>query len=73
MKTLPTADVASVAWKEYGQVIVVDTIDELVAVADEIASEHVQVMTANPRYFLEKMTNYGGLFLGQYTNVAYGD
>lgn len=73
LKTLPTADVASVSWRDYGQVIVVDTIDEMVAEADIIASEHVQVMTVNPRYFLEKMTNYGALFLGKYTNVAYGD
>ncbi len=71
--TLPTADIASIAWRDYGQVIVVDSIDEMVAVADEIASEHVQVMTADPRYFLEKMTNFGALFLGKYTNVAYGD
>jgi sulfopropanediol 3-dehydrogenase len=73
LKTLPTADVASIAWRDYGQVIVVDSIDEMVAEADVIASEHVQVMTADPRYFLEKMTNFGALFLGKYTNVAYGD
>lgn len=73
LQTLPTADVASIAWRDYGQVIVVDTIDEMVEEADRIASEHVQVMTADPRYFLEKMTNYGALFLGKYTNVAYGD
>ena len=73
LKTLPTADIASLSWKDYGQVIVVDTVDELVEEADRIASEHVQVMTADPRYFLEKMTNYGGLFLGQRTNVAFGD
>lgn len=73
LKTLPTADIASISWKDYGQVIVVNSVDELVEEADRIASEHVQVMTANPRYFLEKMTNYGGLFLGQRTNVAFGD
>lgn len=73
LTNLPTADVASVAWRDYGQVILVDTVDELVQEADRIASEHVQVMTENPRYFLEKMTNYGGLFLGEKTNVAYGD
>lgn len=71
--TLPTADVASIAWNDCGQVIVVDTVDELVAEADRIASEHVEVLTENPRYFLEKMTNYGALFLGGKTNVAYGD
>ena len=73
LKTLPTADIASISWKEFGQVIIVDTVDELVEEADRIASEHVQVMTENPRYFLDKMTNYGGLFLGQRTNVAFGD
>lgn len=70
---LPTADIAGSSWKNYGQVIVVDTVDEMVAEADRIASEHVEVITENPRYFLEKMTNYGGLFLGGKTNVAYGD
>ncbi|OYX82067.1 MAG: histidinol dehydrogenase [Flavobacteriales bacterium 32-34-25] len=73
LKVLPTADVASIAWKDYGQIILVDTVDEMVAEADRIASEHVQVMTADPRYFLKNMTNYGALFLGKYTNVAYGD
>jgi sulfopropanediol 3-dehydrogenase len=70
---LPTADVASVSWKDYGQVILCDTVDELISEADRIASEHVQVMTENPRLFLDKMTNFGGLFLGDKTNVAYGD
>ena len=73
LAVLPTADVAGIAWQDYGQVILVDTVDELVQEADRIASEHVQVMTENPRYFLDKMTNYGGLFLGEKTNVAYGD
>lgn len=73
LKTLPTADIATISWKNYGQVILCDTEDELIAEADRIASEHVQVMTANPRRFLEKMTNYGALFLGDKTNVAYGD
>jgi len=73
LETLPTADVASVAWKDYGQVILCDTVDELVAEADRIASEHVQVLTADPQYFLDKMHNYGALFLGKETNVAYGD
>ena len=73
LKTLPTADMASMSWKDYGQVIVVDTEDELIEEADRIASEHVQVMTKNPRRFLEKMTNFGALFLGQRTNVAFGD
>jgi len=73
LKTLPTADVASVSWRDFGEVILCDTIDEMVEEADRIASEHVQVMTENPRYFLENMTNYGALFLGDKTNVAYGD
>jgi sulfopropanediol 3-dehydrogenase len=73
LKVLPTADVASVSWRDYGQVILVDTVEELLSEADRIASEHVQVMTENPREFLDKMTNYGGLFLGARTNVAFGD
>ena len=70
---LPTADVARVAWDEYGQVIVCDSYEEMVEVADDIASEHVQVMTQDPDYFLSNMTNYGALFLGEKTNVSYGD
>ena len=73
LKTLSTADVAGQAWREYGQIILVDTVDELVQEADRLASEHVEVLTANPDYFLEHMTNYGSLFLGPETNVAYGD
>ena len=73
LETLPTADIAGVAWEDYGQVILVDNVDEMVQEADRIASEHVEVITEDPRYFLENMTNYGGLFLGGRTNVAYGD
>jgi sulfopropanediol 3-dehydrogenase len=73
LETLETADIASVAWHDYGQIILCDTEEEMVAEADRIASEHVQVMTRDPNYFLENMTNYGALFLGQETNVAYGD
>jgi len=73
LKILPTAAIASQAWRDYGEVIVYDSIDEMVAVADEIASEHVQVMTRDPDYFLTHMTNYGALFLGARTNVSYGD
>jgi sulfopropanediol 3-dehydrogenase len=73
LKVLPTADVASVSWRDYGEVILVDTEEELISEADRIASEHVQVMTKNPREFLDKMNNYGGLFLGARTNVAFGD
>lgn len=70
---LSTAPVASVAWRDYGEIILGDTLEELVQEADRIASEHVQVMTRDPLYFLEHMTNYGALFLGERTNVSYGD
>ncbi|MDQ0474025.1 histidinol dehydrogenase [Labrys wisconsinensis] len=70
---LPTAAIARRAWEDYGQVIVCDSDDEMVAEADRLASEHVQVMTRDPDYFLQHMTNYGALFLGPRTNVAYGD
>jgi sulfopropanediol 3-dehydrogenase len=70
---LPTAAIAREAWQNNGEIILCDTIDELVAEADRIASEHVQVLTKDPDYFLNHMTNYGALFLGHRTNVAYGD
>jgi sulfopropanediol 3-dehydrogenase len=70
---LPTAPVAAKAWEDYGEVIVCDSDEEMVKEADRIASEHVQVMTKDPDYFLAHMTNYGALFLGPRTNVAYGD
>ena len=70
---LPTADYARKAWETFGEVIVAEDDAEMVRIADEIASEHVQVMTGNPNYFLEQMTNYGALFLGARTNVSYGD
>ncbi|WP_040204122.1 histidinol dehydrogenase [Neobacillus jeddahensis] len=73
LQTLETADVARVAWQEYGQIIVVNSMKEAVVEADKLAYEHVEVLTENPRYFLENMTNYGALFLGPKTNVAYGD
>ena len=73
LETLPTADVAGVAWRDYGQIILAESDAEMVLVADQIACEHVEVLTQNPRYFLEHMTNYGALFLGPETNVAYGD
>jgi sulfopropanediol 3-dehydrogenase len=73
LKILPTADAAGKAWADYGEVIVCDSYEEMVQEADRIASEHVQVMTRDPDYFLNNMTNYGSLFLGPRTNVAYGD
>jgi sulfopropanediol 3-dehydrogenase len=73
LRALPTADVAGLAWRDYGRVIVCDDYEEMVAVADRIASEHVQVMTRDPDFFLKRLRNYGALFLGPETNVAYGD
>jgi sulfopropanediol 3-dehydrogenase len=73
LEILPTADVAKVSWDEYGQVILCDSIDEMVEVANDLAFEHVQVMTEDPDYFHKHMTNYGAMFLGSRTNVAYGD
>ncbi|SDX81829.1 sulfopropanediol 3-dehydrogenase [Ruegeria halocynthiae] len=70
---LPTAGTAKVSWDEYGEVIVCDAYDEMLQVADEIASEHVQVMTGRDDWFLDNMTCYGALFLGPRTNVANGD
>ena len=73
LKILPTADLAGKAWADYGEVILCDSLEEMVIEADRLASEHVQVMTRDPDYFLKNMTNYGALFLGPRTNVAYGD
>ena len=73
LAVLSTAPVARVAWQDYGEIILCDTDEEMVREADRIASEHVQVMTRDPDYFLRHMTNYGALFLGQRTNVSYGD
>lgn len=70
---LPTAGIARQSWAEYGEVIVCDSVDEMIAKADEIASEHVQVMTSDPEIFLRRLTNYGALFLGPRTNVSFGD
>jgi sulfopropanediol 3-dehydrogenase len=70
---LPTAATARKAWEDYGEAIVCESEDEMVAEADRIASEHVQVMTRDPDFFLARMTNYGALFLGPRTNVAFGD
>ncbi|WP_226018852.1 histidinol dehydrogenase [Novosphingobium sp. FKTRR1] len=73
LQILPTADHARKAWETFGEVIVAESCAEMVRIADEIASEHVQVMTADPDYFLQNMTNYGALFLGPRTNVSFGD
>jgi len=73
LQILPTAPIASQAWNSFGEVILAADEAEMVEVANAIASEHVQVMTANPDFFLERLRNYGALFLGPRTNVAYGD
>lgn len=73
LATLPTADLAGAAWRDYGEIILCDTDEEMVRVADEIASEHVEVLTRDPDYFLHHLKHYGALFLGARTNVAYGD
>jgi sulfopropanediol 3-dehydrogenase len=73
LTVLPTADVAGVAWREWGQVHVVDSHQEAVDLANELAIEHVQVLTEDPDWYLRRMRNYGALFLGPETNVAYGD
>jgi sulfopropanediol 3-dehydrogenase len=70
---LPTAEVARQAWQNCGEIILVDTLEELVQEGDRIASEHVQVLTRDPGYFLERLTNFGALFLGPRTNVSFGD
>lgn len=73
LETLETADNARKSWEDFGQVIVCDSYEEMVEVSDQLCSEHVQVMTKDPQYFLDNMTNYGALFLGPETNVSYGD
>ncbi|MEM6593846.1 MAG: histidinol dehydrogenase [Pseudomonadota bacterium] len=73
LKIIPTADTASKSWEDYGEIILCDTYEEMLEVADDIASEHVQVMTDRDDWFLENMTCYGALFLGPRTNVANGD
>lgn len=73
LEILPTADIARVAWEDYGSIIHVDNMQEAVEVANDLAYEHVQILTENPDYFLENLTNFGALFLGPETNVAYGD
>jgi sulfopropanediol 3-dehydrogenase len=73
LRRLPTADVAGVAWRDYGEIILVSSREEAVTEADRVAAEHVEILCENPRFFLEKMRNYGALFLGPETNVSYGD
>ena len=73
LEIIPTKETAGVAWADYGEVIVVDNDEEMLAVAEEVASEHVQVMHSNWQWFHDNMRNYGALFLGEETNVSYGD
>ena len=73
LSVLPTAEVAGQAWQDFGEIIICDTYDEMLQVADDIASEHVQVMTDRDDWFKDNMTNYGALFLGPRTNVSFGD
>lgn len=73
LKILPTAPIASVSWENFGEVIVTENMDEAYVLADDYASEHVEILTKNPREALVKMTNYGALFLGENTCVSYGD
>lgn len=73
LQVLETAQIASQAWADYGEIILCDTRDELLAEADRLAFEHVEVLTRDQEYFLDKLRNYGSLFLGPETNVAYGD
>lgn len=73
LQTLPTADVARVSWEDYGRIILVENEEEALIEADKLAFEHVEILTKDPDYFLNNMTNYGCLFLGPETNVAYGD
>ena len=73
LKILPTAETASVSWEEYGEIILCDSYNEMLDIANEIASEHVQIMTDRDDWFLENMHSYGALFLGPRTNVSNGD
>jgi sulfopropanediol 3-dehydrogenase len=73
LPSMPTVDMAGPAWRDYGQIILVESLDDAFALADSIASEHVEVLTENPRQALDRMTNYGALFLGAGTCVSYGD
>ncbi len=73
LERLETRDVAAVSWRDYGEIILCDTDEEMLQESERLCSEHVQVMTKDPDWFLERMTNYGGLFLGERTNVSYGD
>lgn len=73
LKTLPTADIAAVSWRDHGEIVVVENDDAAIAASDEYAPEHLEVMTARNDYYLKHLRNYGSLFLGEESTVAYGD
>ncbi len=73
LSTLATAEIAGAAWRDFGEIILVENDEEAIIEADKIACEHVEILTENPRLYLDKMTNYGSMFLGPETNVSYGD
>ena len=73
LETLATADLAGAAWRDYGEIILADSDGDMLRAADDIASEHVEVLTRDPNFYLERLNNYGALFLGPRTNVAFGD
>ena len=73
LAVLPTAEIARQSWAKFGEIIVAEDREEMLKIANELAFEHVQVMTCDPDWFLENMQNFGALFLGPRTNVAYGD
>jgi sulfopropanediol 3-dehydrogenase len=73
LKTLATAAIAAPAWRDYGQILLVDSLEESLEIADRLACEHVEVLTQDPQVYLERLTNYGSLFLGPQTTVPYGD
>jgi sulfopropanediol 3-dehydrogenase len=73
LEVLPTRDIASISWRDHGEIVVVETDDEAIEVSDEYAPEHLEVMTARNQYYLDSLRNYGSLFVGEETTVAYGD
>ncbi|WP_161883319.1 histidinol dehydrogenase [Deinococcus alpinitundrae] len=73
LASLPTADAAGQSWRDYGEIILVEDDEEMVKVSDQVASEHLEVMTRDPEWYLQRLTNYGSLFLGHNATVAYGD
>lgn len=73
LKTLPTREIASVSWRDFGEIVVVGSDDEAIEVSDDYAPEHLEVMTGRNQYYLDNLSNYGSLFVGEETTVAYGD